>query len=96
MFETGAATVRVVGGPAAFYERYQTTTLYVERVFGNSIGTLTISNDSTTDTVNFSYDGATIDGSLGAGESITLNTNNLSSVYICGVAGGGYARIWGW
>lgn len=96
MFDVGSQTVRVVGGPVSFYERYQTSTLYVERVFGGKIATITISNDSETDTIYFSYDGATVDGSLAKKESITLNTDNLSSVFIRGEAGSGYVRIWGW
>jgi hypothetical protein len=96
MFDTGPAAVKVVGGPASFFDNYQTTTLYVERVFGGSVNTVTVSNDSTTDTIYISFNGATVDGSLTPGESITLNTATLSSVFIRGTAGGGYVRIWGW
>lgn len=96
MFDVGSQSVRTVGGPASFFENYQTTNLYVERTFGANINTITVSNDSATDTVYLSYDGATRDGILTAGESITLNTTDLKSIYIQGVAGGGYVRIWGW
>lgn len=96
VFDVGPQSVRVVGGPVSFYEHYQTTMLYEERVFGGSVATVTISNDSETDTIYLSYDGATVDGSLSKKESITLNVDNLSGIYIRGDVGGGYVRIWGW
>uniref|UniRef100_A0A6M3JCT6 Uncharacterized protein n=1 Tax=viral metagenome TaxID=1070528 RepID=A0A6M3JCT6_9ZZZZ len=96
MFDTGAKLVRTVGGPASFFEGYTTSNLYVERIFGANINTITVSNDSTTDTISLSYDGATLDGTLAAGESVTLNTIDLKSIYIRGAAGGGVVRIWGW
>ena len=96
MFNVGSQKVMTVGGPASFFENYQATNLYVERVFGDSINTITISNDSTTDTISLSYDGATLDGILTAGESVTLNTTDLKSIFIRGAVGGDYVRIWGW
>jgi hypothetical protein len=95
-FSDGAKMVRVIGGPVSFYENYQTTTLYVPRAFSGNVNTITVSNDSATDTVTLSYDGATVDGSLEHGESITLNTTELSSIYIRATVGGDYVRIWGW
>jgi len=96
MFDDGAKIVRVAGGPVSFYENYQTTTLYVERVFGGDVNTITISNDSPTDTIHISFDGSTVEGDLTAGESVTLNASSKDSVHICGDAGGDYTRIWGW
>jgi hypothetical protein len=95
-FAEGAKLVRVAGGPVSFYEKYQTTTLYVQKSFGDSVNTITVSNDSTTDTVYLSYDGATVDGDLTTGESVTLNSKGKNSIYISALAGGGYVRIWCW
>lgn len=96
MFYDGSQTVRVVGGSVSFYENYTTTNVYVERVLGGSIGSLTISNDSDTDDIQVSFDGATLEAELNSEESITLNTKGISSVYIKGTAGGDTARLWGW
>ncbi len=95
-FDSGAKLVRSSGGPISFYENYTTTNLYVTRVFGGNVNTITVSNDSATDTVNISYDGATLEAELLAGESITLDVSSKTSVDIKGVAGGGGVRIWGW
>jgi len=96
MFEDGSRPFHIVGGPISFYEEYTTTNLYVERVFGGGVNSITITNDSTTDTVSASFDGATVEAELKPGESLTLNTATKNSIYIKGVAGGGKIRIWGW
>jgi len=96
MFETGTKAVKVVAGDVNFYEEYTTTNLYAERVIGGKINTLTITNDSATDVISVSFDGATLETELKAGESITLHTSSISSVYIKGDAGGDAVRIWGW
>ena len=86
----------ITGGPIKYFETYTTTTLYVERTFGGECRTITVSNDSDTDTVTISYDGATIDGVLKAGETVTLNVMGKASVYIKGDSGGGEVRLWCW
>jgi len=96
MFNEGSQIVQLTGGAVSFYDKYQTTILFVERVFGGNVNTVTVSNDSATDTVALSFDGASIDGELQHGESITLNTSAKSSIYIRGTAGGDYVRSWGW
>ncbi len=96
MFKGGSRAIRVVGGDVNFYEDYLTTNLYVERVFGGTIGSLTISNDSDTDVVSASFDGATLEAELSAGESLTLNVAGRTSVRIKADTGGGQARLWGW
>jgi len=96
MFEDGTKGVKIIGGPISFYEEYETTSLYVERPFGGACNSVTISNDSATDTVSISFDGATVEADLKAGESITLNTQDRSSVYIVGATGGDNIRAWGW
>lgn len=95
-FEGGPKKVAVVGGPVNFYERYTATNLYSERSFGCEANTITISNESTTDTISISFDGATLEAEVYANESITLNTDGQSSIYARGAAGGDDVRIWGW
>ncbi len=96
MFDGGSKAIRVVGGKINFYEDYTTTNLYVERVFGGTISSLTISNDSSSDTVSASFDGATVEAELQAGEALTLNVAGQTSIYIKGATGGDQARLWGW
>lgn len=95
-FENGADEVRIVGGPISFYEKYECTNLYVERSFGGGANSLTITNDSTTDTVFVSFDGATVEAELYHGESITLNVASRSSIYISATTGGDNVRTWAW
>jgi hypothetical protein len=95
MFEDGSKEIRVIGGPISFYEEYTTTALYVERPLGGACNSITVTNDSTTDTISLSYDGSTLEADLKPYESLTLNTTDRSSVYIRGSAGGGNVRIWG-
>lgn len=96
MFDQGPDMVRVAGGPVSFFEKYQTTTLYVQKSFGADVSTITVSNDSATDTVDISFDGASVDGELSHGESVTLNSKGRGSIYVRGDAGGDYVRIWCW
>jgi hypothetical protein len=96
MFEDGSKQVRIVGGPVNFYEDYLVTNLYAERVFGGHIEMITISNDSLTDKVSASFDGATVEAELNAGEALTFSVAGKSSIYIKGDAGGDQARLWGW
>jgi hypothetical protein len=95
-FEDGSKNVQIIGGPISFYEEYTTTTLYSERPLGGACHSLTVTNDSATDTVSLSFDGTTLEADLKPNESLTLNTQDRSSVYIIGAAGGGKVRIWGW
>jgi hypothetical protein len=95
-FADGSKEVTITGGAVSFYDKYQTTNVLAERVFGGDIKTITVSNDSTTDGVILSFNGAAYAGELNPGESITLNTKSRTGVYVRGVAGGGYVRIWGW
>lgn len=88
--------VKVIGGPIDFYVAGTTTTLYVEKALGDGLDTISITNDSATDSLQFSYDGATLEGNLLAGEDITVNVKGRRSVYIKGTAGSGAYRIWGW
>ena len=96
MFEDSSKPIRVVGSEVNFYEDYLVTNLYVERVFGGTLNSLTLSNDSLTDEISASFDGATLEADLKAGEALTLNVAGRNSVYIKGDAGGDRARLWGW
>lgn len=96
MFDQGASKVRITGGAVTYYTEYTTTNMYVEKTFGGDINTLVIKNDDGSDPVQISYDGATLEGDIKSGESLTLNTTTKSSVYIKGTSGGGNVRIWGW
>jgi len=95
MFENGTKDVKIIGGPISFYEEYETTSAYVERPFGGACNSITVTNDSETDTVSLSFDGATLEADLKAHESLTLNTQDRSSIYIIGATGGDNVRIWG-
>ena len=95
-FEGGASKTQIIGGQIHFYEEYTTTTLAVERSFGGACNSITVTNDSATDTVSLYFSGSTLEADLKPGESLTLNTTNKSSVFILGAAGGGNVRLWGW
>jgi len=94
-FEKSATKVQVVG-TISFYEKYEATSMYVEKPFGGNASTITISNESATDAVQVSYDGATLEAELEAGESITLRHPGTASVYIKATTGGENVRIWAW
>lgn len=83
-------------GDFDYYNAYTLTNLYVEQTFGGHLSTLNLTNDSTTDTVQFSYDGATLAGEVRPGESVRLNVDQKTSVYVKGTAGGDTVRIWGY
>jgi len=87
----------IVGNPVVYYGDYETTNLPVELVFGAAINTLKVANDSTTDTMTLSWDGATVIIDLYAGESITINTAGKTSVYArCNTNDGDHVRVWGY
>jgi len=81
-------------GDVDYYNAYTLTNLYVEQSFGEHISTINLTNDSTTDTVQFSFDGATLAGEVKPGESLKLNVDQKTSVYVKGTAGGDVLRIW--
>jgi len=81
-------------GDYDYYNPYTLTNLYVEQTFGERISTINLTNDSTTDEAQYSFDGATLHGEVGPGESIRVNVNQKSSIYVKGTAGGDTLRIW--
>ena len=87
--------VKQVTNPYRYFNELTTTTLYQEVTFINQVDQITISNDSNTDELQVSFDGATLDGKIKSGESITLNTKENDSVFIKATTGSGTVRIWG-
>ena len=88
--------VRVVGGSVDFYKKVTATNLYVEQVFGGIVNSVTITNDSATDTIQVSFNGAALEAELSPGEALTLHTKGKNYIYIKGTAGGDPVRLWGW
>lgn len=88
--------VRVVGGPKEDYVTDTATNLYVEFPLTTKVNTLFIVNDSDTDTLSYSFDGATLEGEIKLRESLDVNVQNKSSIYVKGAAGGDTFRIWGY
>jgi len=81
-------------GDHEYYNPYTLTNLYVEQTFGERISTINLTNDSPTDTAQYSFDGATLAGEVGPGESVKINVYQKSSIYVKGTAGGDILRIW--
>lgn len=94
-FDSGARLVRVSGGALIFYEEYTTTNLYSERTFGIDCQAVTVTNDSTTDTVSLSWNGAALIADVKPGETLEIATRGKTSIYVRGAAGGDKVRIWG-
>jgi hypothetical protein len=81
-------------GDFDYYNSYTLTNLYVQLTFGERLSTINLTNDSSTDTVQFSWDGATLAGEVRPGESVKVNTNQKTSIYIKGTDGGDTCRVW--
>jgi hypothetical protein len=92
----GSDKIRIASGPINYYTEATLTNLYVEYLFGGNVNNITITNDSGSDTIQVSYDGAVLEGDLKPGESMTFNVHSKNSVYLKGDAGGDNIRIWGW
>ena len=92
-FESGQ--FRQVGGPITYYLEYTTTNLYVAKTYGSTIRTITVSNDDTNDTVQVSFDNATLEGDIKAGETKDFLVSGKPTIYIKATTGGGKVRIWG-
>ncbi len=85
-----------IGGNPDYYLSFILTTLYVQRIFGGRLSTINVTNDSTTDTAQFSFDGASLDGEVRPGESVKVNVDQKASIFVRGSAGGDTIRLWGW
>ena len=95
-FDSGVTRTRLSGGPASYYLEYTTTNLYVEKALGGNVNEITVTNDSSTDTVQVSFDGSTLESDIKAGETGNLRCSTKTSVYIKATAGGDTCRIWAW
>lgn len=80
----------------SYYDDYTTTNAYVEKAFGFPAREVQLVNDSTTDTAQASWDGATLIGDLKPGESINLFPDGYLSIYIKATSGGDKVRIYSW
>lgn len=85
-----------VGGQPDYYQDITLTSLFVQYAFSGFLSTITVVNDSPTDQVEISFDGATIQGSVRPGETLKLNVDQKASVWIRGSAGGDDIRLFGW
>jgi putative lipase involved disintegration of autophagic bodies len=87
--------VIIVGGPIKYYTGYSSSNLYVQKSFGGEVHNLTIQNTHATDPAQFSFDNSTLHGELSAGESITVNVGQATSIYLKSTAGTAVIRVWG-
>jgi hypothetical protein len=85
-----------VGGNPDFYQEVTLTALYQQVPFDGRLSTITMANDSPTDDLEFSYDGATLAGVVKPGESLVLHVDQKDSIWIRGTAGGDDVRLFGW
>ena len=60
-------------GPVTYYDELNTTNLYQTATFGGLVKQITVTNDHTSDPVQLSYDGATLEATVRAGETFDLN-----------------------
>ena len=87
----GIATAHITGNN--YYNDYTTTTSYVERPFGFAARSVTLTNDSDTDPVQFSWDGATQIGEIKGAESKCISAAGKTSIYIKATTGGEKVRV---
>jgi len=92
----GLNKVEIAGGPISYNLEGTSTNLYIEKVFGNGMNSISIVNDHATDPIQVSYDGATLAGTIKANEEITLNVRGKSSVYIKSTGGTANYRLFAW
>ena len=85
-----------VGGNPDFYEQVSLTALYQQVAFDGRLSTITMVNDSTTDELEFSFDGATLAGVVKPGESMVIHVDQKSSIWVRGSSGGDSVRLLGW
>lgn len=76
-----------------YYSDYTTTTLYVEHSFGFCATKIAFVNDSNNDTVQVSFDGATLHYEIQAAEYKDLPCGGRDSIYVKATTGGGQLRI---
>lgn len=75
------------------YEEITLTTSYQTSTFGFPATKVSIANDSDSDTVQVSWDGATVHYELQGAEYKDINAGGRSSVQVKGTAGGDKVRV---
>ena len=88
--------VRTGAGAVSYYVEYECTNIYDEKAFGAEMHNITVSNDSDADPVQVSYDGATLEGEIKAGETMSFTTKGRSSIFVKADTGGEKVRLWSW
>ena len=74
-----------VGGQPDFFQTVSLTSLYQQIPFSGKLSTITFVNDSSTDQLEISFDGATLAGSVRPGETLRLNVDQKTSVWVRGL-----------
>jgi hypothetical protein len=83
------------GGPILYYHNHTLAAAYEEHIFGGNCHVVTVTNDSTANSLQVSYDGTTLVGDINAGETFTFHLSTKTSVHVKGTAGQ-TCRIWAW
>lgn len=86
---------RVVGSNEKYFNSGLATTVFAFLPVGSNMNTIIISNDSSTDTIQYSFNGASIDGILQPKEHITVNVKDVDGIYIKSLNGLSPYRVWG-
>jgi hypothetical protein len=94
-FQSGPHETRIKGGHS-FWVKHTTALTYTEVPFSATLNTVVIQNDSAAATISLSWDGVALAGELKPGESITLNTNGKTSIWVKSGTASEFARLWGW
>lgn len=76
-----------------YFDEYTSGVMYQEIIFPDGVDDITISNDSSTDDLHWSFDGASLHGKLFAQESKTINVYEKKKIYIRGLVGGDSFRL---
>lgn len=87
--------VSLSNNAVTYHEELTSNVAYTKTVFPCGLDTITLSNDSTTDSIRWSFDGATVEGTIKPNESITVNVFEKPSIWIRGLVGGSFYRLWG-
>lgn len=69
---------------------------FQEIVFRSRVNTITLTNDSSTDAIRFSFNGARVEGELNPGDTLDIDVSKKKSIYIRGITGGDTYRLWAW
>ena len=79
-FNSGPVGMRKSGGSLLFYTEASVTTLYAAVTFGTNANSVTITNDSATDTISLSWDAATLIADLKPGETLEISTRTRTTI----------------